>query len=566
MIPRLFKDHRYLGISLWIALLLTSEPLAAKSDDVLWRNLLLADQPPEAGPAPDAFYLSDSPVDPASEMQALLNGPTASLTCRFPARMLRLKRSGLLEQPLDFAACEQLQEFMSVMAADSLELIFAGPSVASPMSYFGHLFLKFKKKDNPYFSRTITFLAPIEAENSMLSITLNGALSTISGQYQVAPYHQIINQYILKEQRPLQSYELAITPENQRLLLYHMFELAAVDRPYNFFQDNCATRIQELLSIAFPEEIDNPISVVSPQNVVQSVQDSNLVVGSQRTPAQAEALFAAYHALSSKKQETLKALLDAADKSAWVARNGDDLLPLAQAIYRLRFRALNSPPADYTELMRLPAKPLATPKTVRPVTDRPRLLALGWRNYPETRATMRFRPGLFEPSRATLGLATESSFRYLDTTLGIRDENVTLERLDLLALSAIKKRSVVNRPLSWSFSTGWGRDFAIDQIHYQVTTSTGVAWGGKQTQFSLLPTLTYFAGEGVFPALTAKASLGLGSVRVSTEIRHFGASSDDRPRNRRRINLSYTLHKAWELSAGVDQVAQKIDVAISHRF
>jgi hypothetical protein len=68
------------------------------------------------------------------------------------------------------------------------------------MSYFGHLFLKFNKEADVYFSRTIAFLAPIESDESMLSITVAGAFSSIRGLYQIAPYHQIISQYIEEDQ------------------------------------------------------------------------------------------------------------------------------------------------------------------------------------------------------------------------------------------------------------------------------------------------------------------------------------------------------------------------------
>ena len=563
----LCKSKRHVGITILLALLATSESLVADNEEPLWRNLLLADQPPEGGPAPDEFYLTGSPVDPTSEKDALLNGRIPSLTCRFPARMLYLQREELLKQQLDFTDCDQLQEFMSVMSSDSFELIFAGPSVASPMSYFGHLFLNFKKDDNPYFSRTITFLAPIEARDSMLSITKDGAFSKIGGQYHVAPYHQILQQYTQKEQRPLHRYQLAIRSENQRLLLYHVFELATVDRPYNFFWYNCATRVQQLLAIAFPQQMDNPSSsLVSPQSVIQRLHDRNLVVRTKRTAARKEALFAAYHTLSKKNQDKLHSLLNTADKGDWIAHNGEDLLPLAQAIYRRRFRALDTPPSDYTDLMRLPAKPLEKAPMERSAIKQSRLLALGWRNYPDQRTTLRFRPGLFESSPSTLRLAKESTFRYLDTTLGTDGEDVNLERLDLLGLSTIKKRSLIGRPLSWSFSTGWGRGFSIDRVDYQVKTGIGMAWGSAKTQFSVLPTLTYFAGEGVFPALATSASLGSSSVRLSAEIHHFGSSSDERPRNRRRIRLNYKLHKTLEVQAGVDQVDQKIDIAFRHRF
>lgn len=93
-----------------------------------------------------------------------------------------------------------------------------------------------------------------------------------------------------------------------------------------------------------------------------------------------------------------------------------------------------------------------------------------------------------------------------------------------------------------------------------------MAWGGTQTQFSVMPTLTYFSGEGVFPGLAVSASLRLGQARLSAEIDHFGVSSDERPRNRRRLAVSYELNSAWAVQGGIDQVTQGVDVALSHRF
>jgi hypothetical protein len=513
------------------------------------------------------FYVTDAPVDPVEEMKALVNGQLGELTCRFPARMLYLERAGLLDEPLNFHSCAKLQEFTQIMASDSLELVLAGPSVASPMSYFGHLFLKFNKEDDVYFSRTIAFLAPIESDESMLSITVAGAFSSIRGLYQIAPYHQIISQYIEEDQRPIETYELAVSAENKRLLLYHIFELAAVDRPYNFFWANCATRIQQLLAIAFPEELDKPImGLISPQNVIQSLKAHDLVVSDKKNQALSESLFDAYHALPDSDKEALKNLMGANDKARWVARQGDSVLPLAQAIYRRQFRALGKPPIDYSELMRLPAKPLNTKREL-PVNDqRPRMLAIGWRDYPSSRGTLQFRPGLFDRSRESLSLVNESEFRYLDTTLSFRDDNARVEKVDLVALSSIKKRSVIGRPLSWSFSTGWSREFAVDRVDYQLKSGLGMAWGGKQTQIALIPTVNYFAGEGVFPSMTVNTSVGLGRFRLTAEIRHFGVSSPDKPRNYRSLDLSYELSRAWSVQAGFDQVVKGANVALRHHF
>jgi len=556
---------RYL---LCLATLLLPSPANANSENPLWRSLLLANQPGTmTRQSLQQFYVTDAPVDPAEEMKALLNGQLRELACRFPARMLYLERAGLLDQPLNFHSCVKLQEFMQIMASDSLELVLAGPSVASPMSYFGHLFLKFNKEDDVYFSRTIAFLAPIESDESMLSITAEGAFSSIRGLYQVAPYHQMISQYIDEDQRPIETYELAVGAENKRLLLYHIFELAAVDRPYNFFWGNCATRIQQLLAIAFPEKLDKPITgLISPQNVIQSLKVHNLVVSEKKHQALSESLFDAYRALPDSDREALKNLLGAKDKARWVARQGSNVLPLAQAIYRRQFRALGEPPIDYSELMRLPAKPLDINRELPVNGQRPRMLSIGWREYPSSRGTLQFRPGLFDRSRASLGLANESEFRYLDTTLSFKDDNARVEKVDLVALSSIKKRSVIGRPLSWSFSTGWSREFAVDRVDYQLKSGLGMAWGGKQTQIALIPTVNYFAGEGVFPSMSVNSSVGLGRFRLTAEIRHFGVSSPDRPRNYRRLDVSYELGRAWSVEAGFDQVVKGANFALRHHF
>jgi hypothetical protein len=567
----LFSHGRWLNrrftLLLWLASVFGSPESLANTDDSVWRKLLITDQTVSTDLTASPFFLTDAPVDPTAEMRALLTGPTEQYKCRFPARMLYLERAGLLGEELDFSDCPKLKEFMSVMDSDSLELVLAGPSVASPMSYFGHIFLKFRKKDDEYFSRTLAFLAPLDSGESMLQITAAGAFSSIPGQYHVAPYHQMISEYIEVDQRPIQTYELDVQPSNKRLLLYHIFELAALNRPYNFFWGNCATRIQELMEIAFPTELgDVSPGLISPQSLIRVLRNKDLIVRSSEVPARSEALFAAYHSLPSSDQKGLKALLASPDKAAWVARNGNDLLPLAKAIYQRQFRALGAPPADYSQLMSLPAKPLSgtAPELIRP--ERPRLLEIGWLNDPVDRTTLRFRPGLFDRSFDSLALATESRFRYLDTTLSVRNENVSLEKLDLLALAATKKRSIVERPLSWGFTAGWSRAFDGDRLNYQMRGAIGMAWGGTQTQFSVMPTLTYFSGEGVFPSLAVSASLRLDQARLSAEIDHFGASSNERPRNRRRLAVSYELDSAWTLQGGIDQVTQGVDVALSRRF
>jgi len=296
------------------------------------------------------------------------------------------------------------------------------------------------------------------------------------------------------------------------------------------------------------------------------LRDQDLIVRGSQIPALSETLFTTYQALSSIDRKALKTLLKAPQKANWVARNGAELLPLAQAIYRRQFRTLGAPPTDYPELMRLPAEPLAKPNETPLPLERSRLLSIGWKNDTAPRTILRFRPGLIDRSRTGLSLATENSFRYLDTALRVRNKGVSIERLDLIALAAIKKRSVIEQSLSWEFTTGWAREFQDDQLDYQVKTAIGMAWGNTRTQFSILPTLVYFAGRDAFPGLDMRARVGLGKAQLSAEILHYGSPSNDRPRNRRRLAVDYELSPAWMVRTGFDQATQGLDVAISHLF
>lgn len=93
-----------------------------------------------------------------------------------------------------------------------------------------------------------------------------------------------------------------------------------------------------------------------------------------------------------------------------------------------------------------------------------------------------------------------------------------------------------------------------------------MAWGNTRTQFSILPTLVYFAGRDAFPGLAMRARVGLGKAQLSAEILHYGSPSNHRPRNRRRLAVDYELSPAWMVRTGFDQANQGLDVAISHLF
>ena len=157
-----------------------------------------------------------------------------------------------LKKPNDLAVlfreCPKLNKYIIQSKFDSILLAFANPTLSTPMSYFGHNFLIFKKKESLSFSKVFSYSAIINKEDTFIELAKKSIFGGLKGRYSFTNFYNIRYEYIEKEQRSLTLYPLNLTQKEKDLILLKAYELYNNEGIYNFFNQNCTTELLSFLS------------------------------------------------------------------------------------------------------------------------------------------------------------------------------------------------------------------------------------------------------------------------------------------------------------------------------
>ncbi len=221
-----------------------------------------------------AFILSGTSFSASHELlktvEALFSGPDAdAMRCRFPARYRWLTQHlGLEEQPMP--TCLALTEYLQKVPADTVQLVFASENLAQPSSMMGHVFLKLSGKNLSGERRehAVTFYTDANSIN-LPKIILQNLTSGMPGFFGMLPYVEALHQYYSVENRKVWEYEVLGDRADNELLRLHLFELRSVDIHYFFHRYNCATLVDELITIHTKVPPSIPSLWTTPKDVVK---------------------------------------------------------------------------------------------------------------------------------------------------------------------------------------------------------------------------------------------------------------------------------------------------------
>jgi hypothetical protein len=213
------------------------------------------------------FFLSSSTsisaIDPQKELYATLNGFFSPLKenennhaqCRFPARFFWLKKqldSAIEEMPN--IKCERLERWAKFSSLDSISLILVGGYFGNPASTFGHLLVKlnnseYKKSSGNLLDQSINYGAKVPDNEPIPIYIVKGLLGGYVSRFRDKSFYKQDRVYSRQELRDMWEYELNLTTEQQRFLVYHLWEVMGMKSTYYFLKKNCAYRIAELLEL-----------------------------------------------------------------------------------------------------------------------------------------------------------------------------------------------------------------------------------------------------------------------------------------------------------------------------
>ena len=211
----------------------------------------------------DAKGATDPTLELHETIRALISPvtgtPDAHAQCRFIARFnwLKLQLPNLAKTAPE-VDCPKFNQWIDLRRVSSLSLIFVSASTRSPASMYGHSLLRInyarRFEGEELRFPTFDYGANIGDDSAILYIT-KGLTGAYQGRYGDQEFFNFNHLYGVTELRDLWAYELALTPDQARRILFHAWELLdhRISFPYYFLTDNCAYRLGDLVEYAWDE-------------------------------------------------------------------------------------------------------------------------------------------------------------------------------------------------------------------------------------------------------------------------------------------------------------------------
>jgi hypothetical protein len=277
--PGSYRSHPFRhGLAVILFCLLTCFPADA-SDLDQWKALLHYQDGQSLAKTGDFFLHENGNIDPGVELEktiSLLESPDGvTIACRFPARYLWIADNDLSSSRYDLAGCQELNQYIRGFPGETLNLVLVSEDINAPESAFGHILLSFSDSSRqPDETEFIHFFAESQ-DDPVITRTWQGLFGGYTLRMKKASFLDIRSNYIVRQQRALNFYQLDLGPPDIRRLLYHLFELEEAEFAYYFTKENCAFFIAELLDIIYKEDRNSYKRdlYVLPVQIVESYSD-----------------------------------------------------------------------------------------------------------------------------------------------------------------------------------------------------------------------------------------------------------------------------------------------------
>ncbi|MEG9861804.1 MAG: DUF4105 domain-containing protein [Parvularculales bacterium] len=209
------------------------------------------------------FFLSpEGAHNPQAELEAFVQlleqskyDKTARLRlCDFPARIRFVKKHLVPHASFPQPSCEEYLRKNRPDKITSISLVYASGYYDNPASYFGHALIRLNYDNLPINQTSldsgINYGASLPNDVSMIAYVAKGLTGGFTGSYQRNNHFIHGHHYTNREIRDLWEYRLNLTPEEQRFVVEHSWEIRHAKFRYYFFNDNCAHRIARMINMA----------------------------------------------------------------------------------------------------------------------------------------------------------------------------------------------------------------------------------------------------------------------------------------------------------------------------
>lgn len=429
-----------------------------------------------------AFFKPEVPRSPDLPEQV---NPHAQ--CQFPARFHWLSTQlGFDFTKMKKIRCELLEDLMTDLDPQSMSFVFSSAYLNNPASMFGHTFLRVHRKHDGKGTKAamldyaINFAAYPDTKQPLL-YAFKGSTGAFPGFFDLMPYFMKVQEYSAAENRDLWEYELSLTPEQTKLVVLSLFEVARHRINYFYLDDNCALLMLVLLEIGNPNLNLTPhynFWVIPADTVKTVVNEPGLVTRKHFRPSNLTKFIGRYKLLSSNESDTLKDILEA--KTGDEAKAELDKFPkesrakiLDTALDYIDFKEKlteSNKPVLYANLRQPFLKMRAETQTASVESQEPPYQADPGLGHNSTRFglstgsstkygafnRLEWRPALHDIMTPSLGYADELEIRFMDIDAQYNwdTKDLYLSRWQLFEVLSLAPLKPLLVDMSWRLSIG----------------------------------------------------------------------------------------------------------------
>lgn len=405
-----------------------------------------------------------------------------SIQCRFPARSKWLIRQlDIASNQLPKASCPELDEWIGQIKPYKATLIYATDFMGNPSSMFGHTLLRLDPKDQKQLnlvSYAVNYAATV-ANSDSFSFAWKGLTGQYPGEYSLMPYYRKVKEYGDLESRDLWEYELALTPEETKTMVEHIWELKHVQFPYYFISDNCAYRLLGLIDLVRPDiNLQQQFKTAAiPVETIKAVDDNDLIAESAYRPALETQLLAQAKQHGQSLAVAANHIVQLTPAQMPTFLNQYSLVDQARILemaydhlyLQLIAQKVTAEEAQprIRELLGLRSqidlekqrKVVETPKVDPVKGHHARTLQLGGGKLQgDSYFQLSHRQAYHDLIDPQGGFRLGTQLKFLAGSLEYRDDRLKLQELNLLEVNAYSPLTAFKTPLSWGFNVGWQQE------------------------------------------------------------------------------------------------------------
>ncbi len=394
------------------------------------------------------------------------------IACNYPARYQWLKDQVALPE-YNLSECKALQSFLDGIQKDEISLVFSSEYLNSPSSAFGHVLIMFRDFDMPIELADVVHFAAETDNSGFIPYSYKGFTGKYLGYFQREKFFHKIYEYNTLEQRYMYIYTLNFNKQQILSILYHLYELRKASLKYYFLDQNCASKMIDLLDMSNSEKRYGDKSFVLPIDTIKRYQNS--FTNDEILVPFIDKIDYSIHEMNVTEREDFQRITQHKEYP-----NNDQLSDLVKETLvdysQFQFRKLHKSYKNYDAIMRLTYQPKNLSLYNKSVTQdaNPAQVGVGlYKNNDQSSLLLHFRPvlsGLIDMPQNRL---QESELSLLEFYMSLGDNN-ELDQFNILSMKSLPKQTSYYKPLSWQLYLGLNRKNSNQSLEFESKVGLGV--------------------------------------------------------------------------------------------